>query len=313
MEKDALRDKTDSYWRFLLSGETVTWKDEIAGEINVRSSVVSDPILVKGSGQFLYTLASVIDDSDFGVTDVVRGIDHLTNTAVQIEIFKQLSPDLPVFGHHSLIVDNSGENFSKRSGSLSIKSLKEAGIEAGAIVSKLVSLGTGDGPDIKNNINELTPKFELNKFSTNPVKFDKEVLKTISRKLIANLSVSEIFPYLDLIGVPDNIKENFWMMAKDNINSKEDLVDIWNLCKEGTNNPIIAPEDKQFIEVAITLIGEYPRDNDSWKTLTDKLNNLTGRSGKNLFMPLRNFLTGKSDGPDMKKLFPLMQKIKNVG
>ena len=313
VEKDALRDKTDSYWRFLLSGETVTWRDEIAGEINVRTSVVSDPILVKGNGQFLYTLASVIDDSDFGVTDVVRGIDHLTNTAVQIEIFRNLSAGLPVFGHHSLIVDNSGENFSKRSGSLSIKSLKEAGIEAGAIVSKLVSLGTGDGLDIKNNINELIPKFELNKFSTAPVKFEKEVLQTISRKLIANLSVSEIFPYLDLIGVPDNIKENFWMMAKDNINSKDDLVDIWNLCKEGTNNPIIAPEDKQFIEVAITLIGEYPRDNDSWKTLTDKLKNLTGRSGKNLFMPLRNFLTGKSDGPDMKKLFPLMQKIQKCG
>ncbi len=313
VEKNAFRDKTVSYWRFLLSGETVTWRDEIAGEINVRTSVVSDPILVKGNGQFLYTLASVIDDSDFGVTDVVRGIDHLTNTAVQIEIFRNLSAGLPVFGHHSLIVDNSGENFSKRSGSLSIKSLKEAGIEAGAIVSKLVSLGTGEGLDLKNNINELTPKFELNKFSTAPVKFEKEVLKTISRKLIANLSVSEISPFLDLIGIPDNIKENFWMMAKDNINSKHDLVEIWNLCKEGTNNPIIAPEDKQFIEVAISLIGEYPRDNDSWKTLTDKLNNLTGRSGKNLFMPLRYFLTGKSDGPDMKKLFPLMQKIQKCG
>ena len=127
------------------------------------------------------------------------------------------------------------------------------------------------------------------------------------------MSVSEIVPFLDLIGVPDNIKENFWMMAKDNINSKDDLVEIWKLCKEGTNNPIIAPEDKQFIEVAITLIGEYPRDNDSWKTLTDKLKNLTGRSGKNLFMPLRYFLTGKSDGPDMKKLFPLMQKIQKCG
>ncbi len=308
-EKNALRDKTDSHWRFLLNGETVTWRDEIAGEINVRTSVVSDPILVKGNGQFLYTLASVIDDSDFGVTDVVRGIDHLTNTAVQIEIFRSLSAGLPVFGHHSLIVDNSGENFSKRSGSLSIKSLKEAGIEAGAIVSKLVSLGTGDGLDLKNNIDELTPKFELRKFNTAPVKFEKEVLQTISRKLIANLSVSEIFPYLDLIGVPDNIKENFWIMAKENINSKDDLVEIWKLCKEGTNNPIIAPEDKQFIEVAMTLIGDYPRDHDSWKTLTDKLNNLTGRSGKNLFMPLRYFLTGKSDGPDMKKLFPLMQKI----
>ena len=113
VEKDALRNKTDSYWRFLLSGETVTWNDEIAGVINVRTSVVSDPILVKGNGQFLYTLASVIDDSDFGVTNVVRGIDHLTNTAVQIEIFRNLSSNVPVFGHHSLIVDSSGENFSK--------------------------------------------------------------------------------------------------------------------------------------------------------------------------------------------------------
>ena len=143
-EKDVLRNKIDSHWRFLLSGENVTWRDEIAGEINVRTSVVSDPILIKGNGQFLYTLASVIDDSDFGVTDVVRGIDHLTNTAVQVEIFRNLSSSIPVFGHHSLIVDSSGENFSKRTGSLSIKSLREAGIEPGAIVSKLVSLGTGD-------------------------------------------------------------------------------------------------------------------------------------------------------------------------
>ena len=312
-EKDALRNKTDSHWRFLLSGDTVTWRDTIAGEINVRTSVVSDPILVKGNGQFLYTLASVIDDSDFGITDVVRGIDHLTNTAVQIEIFRNLSSSAPVFGHHSLIVDSSGENFSKRSGSLSIKSLKEAGIEAGAIVSKLVSLGTGDGPDLKNNVDELTPKFELSKFSAAPVRFEKQALEAISRKLISNLGASQIFPYLDLIGVPNHIKEDFWIMAKDNITSKEDLVDMWHLCKEGANNPIIAPEDKQFIEVAISLIGEYPRENDSWQTLTDKLKNLTGRSGKELFMPLRKFLTGKSDGPDMKKLFPLMQKIRKCG
>ena len=134
-EKDALRNEMDGHWRFLLSGENVTWQDEIAGEINVRTSVVSDPILVKGNGQFLYTLASVIDDSDFGVTNVVRGIDHLTNTAVQIEIFRKLSAVVPVFGHHSLIVDSSGENFSKRTGSLSIKSLREAGIEPGAITT----------------------------------------------------------------------------------------------------------------------------------------------------------------------------------
>ena len=309
-KKSVLRNKNDSHWRFFLSGETVTWRDKIAGEITIRTSSVSDPILVKGNGQFLYTLASVIDDIDFGVTDVVRGIDHLTNTAVQIEILKKLASPLPVFGHHSLIVDRYGENFSKRTGSLSIKSLKESGIEPGAIISKLVSLGTGDGVDVKNNIDELTPNFELGKFSTAPVRFEKESLETMSRKLLSITDIGKVSDYLETIGVPDEIKEDFWIMAKDNINIKEDLADIWHLCKEGAKDPIIAPEDKQFIEVAISLIGPYPRENDSWQKLTAELTRLTGRKGKNLFMPLRYFLTGKSDGPDMKKLFPFIQKIR---
>jgi len=308
-EKDALRNKSCSHWRFLLSGKNVTWHDEIAGEINVRTSVVSDPILVKGNGQFLYTLASVIDDSDFGVTDVVRGIDHLTNTAVQIEIFKNLSSRVPVFGHHSLIVDSFGENFSKRTGGLSIKSLREAGVEPGAIVSKLVSLGTGDGLELRSNIEDFTQKFSLGKFSTTAVRFEKEALKTISRKLLSNLSVGEISEFLDQIGVPNEIKEDFWIMAKDNINKKDDLANFWHLCKDGVYNPVIASGDEEFIEVAFSLIGEYPRENDSWQKLTEELKNVTGRSGKDLFMPLRSFLTGKSDGPDMRKLFPLMQKI----
>jgi glutamyl-tRNA synthetase len=264
---------------------------------------------VKGNGQFLYTLASVIDDVDFAVTDVVRGIDHLTNTAVQIEILKKLSSPLPAFGHHSLIVDSSGENFSKRSGSLSIKSLKESGIEPGAIISKLVSLGTGDRVDVKHNIDELIPNFELGKFSTAPVRFEKEFLENMSRKLLSMTDIGKVSDYLETLGVPEEIKEDFWIMAKDNINTKEDLADIWHLCKEGADDPIIAPEDKQFIEVAISLMGAYPRENDSWQKLTDELKKLTGRTGKNLFMPLRYFLTGKSDGPDMKKLFPLIQKI----
>ena len=310
-ERNSLRDKTESHWRFLLSGETVAWEDEIAGEIKVRTSVVSDPILVKGNGQFLYTLASVIDDADFGITDVVRGIDHLTNTAVQVEIFKNLSSYIPIFGHHSLIVDNSGENFSKRAGSLSIKSLKEAGIEPGAVISKLVSLGTGDGVDVNNNIDELGRKFELSKFGTAPVRFEKEALEVISRKMLSMLDISQISEYLEFIGVPHEIRKDFWIMAKDNINTKDELADMWRLCKEGAKNPKVAPEDRQFIEVAIGLIGEYPRKSNSWQTLTEELKSITGRKGKDLFMPLRNFLTGKSDGPDMKKLFPLIQKIQN--
>ncbi|MDC3075910.1 glutamate--tRNA ligase [Paracoccaceae bacterium] len=308
-EKDALRNEIDGHWRFLLSGENVSWKDEIAGEINVRTSVVSDPIVVKGNGQFLYTLASVIDDSDFGVTNVVRGIDHLTNTAVQIEIFRNLSSIVPVFGHHSLIVDSSGENFSKRTGSLSIKSLREAGIEPGAIISQLISLGTGGGLELKNNIDGFIQKFSLSKYSTAPVRFEKKVLETVSRKLLSNSNVDEISEVLDMIGVPNEMKEDFWIMARDNINTKEELADIWCLCKDGAKRPVIADQDRQFINVAISLIGEYPRGKDSWQKLTDQLKNKTGRKGKDLFMPLRNFLTGKKDGPDMKKLFPLMQKI----
>ena len=165
--------------------------------------------------------------------------------------------------------------------------------------------------DVNNNIDELARKFELSKFSTAPVRFDKEALEVISRKMLSMLDISQISEYLECIGVPNEIREDFWIMAKDNIKTKEELADIWYLCKEGAKSPKVAPEDRQFIEVAISLIGEYPRKSDSWQTLTEELKSLTGRKGKDLFMPLRNFLTGKSDGPDMKKLFPLIQKIQN--
>ena len=312
IEKKSLREKNDSYWRLMLSGKTVDWKDKIAGEISVRTSVVSDPILVKGNGQFLYTLASVIDDVDFGVTDVIRGIDHLTNTAVQIELFKNMSSNPPSFAHHSLIVNKSGENFSKRASSLSIKKLRESGIESGAIISKLVSLGTGNTIQLNNNIDEYIPKFDLGKFNTSPVKFEEVSLAEVSRRLLSMLNFDEIVDCLEVIGVPDELKRDFWSMAKDNINTREDLVSLWTLCKEGTKNPYVEPEDKELIELAVSLIGTYPREKNSWHLLTDELKVLTGRKGKSLFMPLRRFLTGRSDGPDMTKLFPLIQKINNL-
>ena len=127
------------------------------------------------------------------------------------------------------------------------------------------------------------------------------------------MGIDEISGFLSSIGVPNEMKEDFWIMAKDNIDAKEELADIWNLCKDGVNKPVIAPEDEKFIKLAISLIGEYPREKDSWQKLTEELKTLTGRKGKDLFMPLRSFLTGKKDGPDMKKLFPLMQKIQKPG
>ena len=154
---------------------------------------------------------------------------------------------------------------------MSIKSLRESGIEPGAIVSKLVSLGTGDGIDLKRNVDEFKLKFSLSKFSTAPVRFEKEALETISRKLLSSLEVDQVSEFLDAIGVPNEIKEDFWEMAKDNVNTKGELESIWHLCKNGVNSPVIAPQDEQFIEVAFSLISEYPRENDSWQKLTEEL------------------------------------------
>ena len=245
VDKEDLRKKEGSYWRFLLSGDKVEWEDKIAGKVEVQTNSVSDPVLIKANSQFLYTMASVIDDMDFKITDVVRGVDHLTNTAVQIEIFNRLTNNHPGFAHHSLIVDPAGNNFSKRTNSLSIKDLRENGVEPGAICSILVNLGSGQKLDVNNDLHAFAKDFDLAKFNTSPTKFNKEDLLSVSRKALSKLKTNDISNVLSDLGVPDQDLESFWNMAKDNIDTREELKSLWKMCQEGGGS-IILPEDQDI-------------------------------------------------------------------
>ena len=253
----------------------------------------------------------MIDDIDFKVTEVVRGVDHLTNTAVQIEIFKTLVGSSPEFAHHSLIVNSSGENFSKRANSLSVKELRVNGVEPGAVCSVLVNLGNGKRMEVKNDLLAFAEDFDLKVFNTSPTKFNREDLYSISRVALSKLENVDLSVLMSEIGIPVEKQEAFWDMARDNVQERSELNSLWNLCQKGTK-PIVFSEDKDFIQIAISLLPESPRDEKSWKSWTDQVKETTGRSGKNLYMPLRMYLTGSEKGPDMNKLFPFLEKAKKL-
>ena len=217
----------------------------------------------------------------------------------------------PEFAHHSLIVNSSGENFSKRENSLSIKELRENGVEPGAVCSVLVNLGNGKRMEVKNDLLAFAEDFDLKVFNTSPTKFNREDLYSISRVALSKLDNLDLSVFMSEIGIPLEKQKAFWDMARDNVQERSELNSLWNLCQKGTK-PIVFSEDKDFIQIAISLLPESPRDEKSWKSWTDQVKETTGRSGKNLYMPLRMYLTGSEKGPDMNKLFPFLEKAKKL-
>ncbi len=298
----------EPYWRFLLDHHKVQWEDKIIGNISVDLASVSDPVLVRQDGQFLYTIASVCDDIDFGITHVIRGSDHVTNTATQIQLLGMIGSSVPTYGHHSLLTGLSGSNLSKRFGSLAIRDLRSSGIEPMALVSILSALGSSKPIKVFHSYEEIYHEFSLDYFSSAPTKFDPDLLYVISKKVLYSISLNEVEKDLRKIGVPEDKFLPFWEMAKDSIETRKDIKKIWNLCIKGPSL-MIKDEDKPFVRTALKLLPPPPYTETSWKNWTDIVSKNTGRKGRSLFMPLREALTGKSVGPDMSKLMPLLQKI----
>ncbi len=306
-KKNDLRHNRKSYWRFLLNHERIEWKDEIIGKTSIDTASLSDPVLIRADGQFLYTLASVKDDVDFSISNVIRGLDHVTNTAVQIQIMKTFSNEIPSFAHHSLLTGSKGEQLSKRIGSLSVKELREEGIEPKAIISFLSSLGSSRSTSKLFEKVEILDNFSLNTFGSAPTKFDKQILSNLSVKTFSSINYDTVEELIEL-QIPENVRKQFWEMAKENIKTRKELVKLWDLCKNGTT-PVIKKEDIEFIKICFSFIPEKPRDENSWINWINQIKIKTGRQGKNIYMPLRKALTGLESGPDMKKLFPLLQKV----
>ncbi len=305
-EKDALRAERGSHWRFKLDQERIEWADGIIGDISIDAASVSDPVLFKNDGQILYTLASVVDDTEMGITDVVRGSDHVTNTATQIQIIQALGGAVPRFAHHSLLTGPQGEALSKRLGTLALKDLRTNGIAPQAILSLMARLGSSDPVELRSDIQEVVDGFDISKFGSAPTKFDAEDLKPLTARHLGTLSSGDVADVLTSAGVPADLADAFWQVVRDNINTLDDVAGWWALFRDGAT-PLIADEDKDFVAQAFSLLGNPPYTADTWGNWTATVKAETGRKGKQLFMPLRKAVTGRERGPEMADVMPLLQ------
>mgnify|MGYP000014381016 CR=1 FL=1 len=312
-EKEALRaERGNGVWRFKLDHERIEWADGILGDISIDAASVSDPVLIRGDGQVLYTLASVVDDTEMGVTNVVRGADHVTNTATQIQIIEALGGNVPRFAHHSLLTGPQGEALSKRLGTLSLRDLREQGVKPMALLSLMARLGSSDPVELRSSMDELIEGFDITRFGAAPTKFDVNDLFPLTARHLQSLPLEAVRAEVDALGVPADLAEPFWLMARENITTLNDLEGWWTLCRDGAE-PLIADEDKEFIARAMELLPEGPLDGESWSKWTAAVKEATGRKGKGLFMPLRKALTGMERGPEMAALLPLLQKLPGRG
>jgi len=309
-EKDVLRQERGAgHWRFKLDQERIEFTDGILGDLSIDAASVSDPVLIRGDGQFLYTLASVCDDIDYGITYVVRGSDHVTNTATQIQIIQALGGTVPSFAHHSLLTGPQGEALSKRLGTLALRDLRAQGIQPMALLSLMARIGTSDPVELRSTMAELVEGFDLSHFGAAPTKFDVDDLLPLTAHFNQALEFADVAETIKTLGVPDGIAEDFWTVTRANITVLDDLKEWWALCRDGAT-PIIDDEDKDFIAQAMALLPDGGWDASTWGEWTKTVKEATGRKGRGLFMPLRKALTGMDHGPDMSHLLPLLQNVK---
>ena len=309
-EKDALRaERGQGHWRFKLSHARIDWSDGILGDISIDAASVSDPVLIRGDGQYLYTLASVVDDVEMGITHVVRGSDHVTNTATQIQMMDALGGTVPTFAHHSLLTGPQGEGLSKRLGTLSLRDMRKEGIVPEALISLMARLGSSQPVELQSDLAAVAEGFDLSHFGSAPTKFDKDDLFPLTARYLQSLPLEAVAHAVVDAGVPEGRADAFWTVVRDNITTLNDLSSWWTLCSEGAE-PVISAEDKDFVTEALALLPEGPFSADTWSNWTQAVKEATGRKGKSLFMPLRLALTGQAHGPDMSTLLPLLQVIK---
>jgi len=312
-EKDALRaERGSGVWRYKLDQERIEWTDGILGDISIDAASVSDPVLIRGDGQVLYTLASIVDDTDMGVTNVVRGSDHVTNTATQIQMIKAIGGTVPDFAHHSLLTGPQGESLSKRLGTLALRDLREAGVQPMALLSLLARLGSSQPVDLRTSLDELIEGFDISQFGSAPTKFDVDDLYPLTARYNHTLPLAAVADRIAALGVPADQAGRFWDVARENITVLSDLSEWSDLAQNGAE-PIIEAGDEDFIAEAMTILPDGPYTDATWGEWTSAVKETTGRKGKNLFMPLRKAVTGRERGPDMASLMPLLQVIKAKG
>jgi glutamyl-tRNA synthetase len=295
-----------AHWRFRLNPGIVEWPDVVHGMLRFDSSTMSDPVLIREDGSPLFILSGVVDDAEFNITHVIRGDDHITNTAVQIQIFEALGAAIPVFAHLPLLLDAEGGKLSKRLGSVSVSELIETGIEPMALANLLARLGTSDPVEPFTDILSLVEGFELTHFNRAAARLDIADLERLNAKVLHNTPFIDVQPRLTARGLAD-MDEAFWLAVRGNLQTFADI-DTWWQVAEGPVTPIV--EDAGFADLAAQHLPQEPFDDTTWSAWTNALKAASGRAGKALFMPLRQALTGSDHGPEMRVLLPLIGRDK---
>ncbi len=303
-ERTAMRaEGRDGYWRFQLDQNRIEWPDGILGPISIDAASVSDPVLIRADGQILYTFASSVDDIDMGVTSIVRGADHVTNTATQIQIMQAMGGTPPDFAHHSLLTGPQGEALSKRLGTLSLRDLRAQGVEPMALLSLMARLGSSQPVELATNHDDLIAGFDLASFGSAPTKFDAEDLFPLTRAHVRALPLSAVTDRIRALGVPDTQAAAFWEITRESITVQADLGAWWTVMDHGAEAQVDA-EDEDFVTQALEMLPPTPWTPTTWGDWTNAVKSATGRKGRPLFRPLRRAMTGREDGPDMATLMP---------
>ena len=299
------------HWRFKLDHGRIAWEDLARGHCEVDTASMSDPVLIREDGLFLYTLPSVVDDMDMAITHVIRGEDHVTNTGAQIEIFEALAKAgwegaTPGFAHMPLLVGADGAALSKRLGSLSISDMRDQGYEPIAITSHLGRIGTSDPLEVGQSVEALGASFAFSKMGRSPARYDTADLDRLNAQALHEMTYETAQPRLEKLGV--DLGEAFWNTVRPNLNKFADVIDMATIV-QGPVTPVI--EDTAFAEAALGLL-PATIDETAWSAWTAAIKEATGAKGKGLFMPLRLMLTGQAHGPDMATMIPLIGRDRMV-
>ncbi|WP_036257175.1 glutamate--tRNA ligase [Methylocapsa aurea] len=304
------------HWRFKLDQKIVRWNDLVRGESHIDCASLSDPVLLREDGSYLYTLPSVADDLDLKINLIIRGEDHVTNTAVQHQLFEALAPSgaaaVPAFAHHNLLSSATGEGLSKRSGSLSIGGLRDQGIEPLAVAAAAVLIGSSIALHPIGSLDELVASLDLEQISRTQTRFDPAELAALSARTLHGLSFESVRERLAAHDIAGYKAKPFWLAVRGNLEAFLDVVDWWRIVE---GEIAIAEDadsglDADFLATARAALPEEPWDETVWTAWTKVLKERTGRKGRALFHPLRLALTGRDTGPELAALLPLIGRIK---
>jgi glutamyl-tRNA synthetase len=293
------------HWRFLLSNDSMEWRDGVLGPRKVKLSSLSDPVLIRADGSFLYTFTSVVDDLETRITDVIRGEDHVTNTAIQLDILAALGghPRGMRFAHLPLLTDADGGPLSKRTGSVGLRQLRRDGVEPSALSGYLLALGSSADP-VPGMPAELAAGYDLAKVSKSAARFDLKQLLGLNRKYLHGVPFAAVQDRL-----PEGAGEDFWLAVRGNLDLFREVRDWWDVVA-GDIVPVGDPADAELLSIAAGTLPEEPWDEAIWPAWTSAVGERAGRKGKALYLPLRRALTGEDHGPDLKVFLPLIGRAR---